>query len=68
MRRATLADAEVVADYNRRLAWESERTRLDDAVLLTGAPPTPETLCTHFPRRRVAGPPVQAAAPLPPWQ
>lgn len=36
IRRATVADADVIAEYNRRLAWESERTRLDDDVLRAG--------------------------------
>ena len=36
IRRAAPADAGVIAEYNRRLAWESERTRLDDGVLLAG--------------------------------
>ena len=36
IRRATLEDAEVIADYNARLALETENTILDLAVLLPG--------------------------------
>lgn len=36
IRRARPEDAETIAEYNRRLAWESECTRLDGAVLLAG--------------------------------
>ncbi|QEL15156.1 GNAT family N-acetyltransferase [Limnoglobus roseus] len=36
IRPANLADAAVIAEYNRRLAWESEHVRLDEAVLLAG--------------------------------
>ncbi|MBX9626978.1 MAG: GNAT family N-acetyltransferase [Gemmataceae bacterium] len=36
IRRATPADAAVVADFNARLAWESEHKRLDPAVLGAG--------------------------------
>ena len=36
IRRATPADAEVIARYNAALAWESEHKRLDEAVLLRG--------------------------------
>lgn len=36
IRRATPADAATVADFNARLAWESEHKRLDPAVLAAG--------------------------------
>ena len=36
IRRATPADAEVIARYNAALAWESEQKTLDAAVLLRG--------------------------------
>ncbi len=36
LRRANLADAAVIAEFNRRLAWESERIALDAATLLAG--------------------------------
>ncbi len=36
LRRATLADAEVVAEYNAALAWESEQKKLDPAILARG--------------------------------
>jgi ribosomal protein S18 acetylase RimI-like enzyme len=36
IRRATVADAEVIAEFNRRLAWESEHVALDMAVLRAG--------------------------------
>lgn len=36
IRPATLGDAGVIADFNRRLAWESEGLRLDEAVLAAG--------------------------------
>jgi ribosomal protein S18 acetylase RimI-like enzyme len=36
IRRATAADADVVAEFNRLLAWESEQKRLDPAVLGPG--------------------------------
>ncbi|MBX3400956.1 MAG: GNAT family N-acetyltransferase [Gemmataceae bacterium] len=36
LRRANLADAATIAEFNRRLAWESERITLDAATLLAG--------------------------------
>lgn len=36
IRRATPADAGVIVEFNRLLAWESEHKRLDPAVLLAG--------------------------------
>ena len=36
IRRAAPADAEVIAEFNQRLAWETERKRLDPAVLAAG--------------------------------
>jgi GNAT superfamily N-acetyltransferase len=36
IRRATPADADAVAEFNRRLAWESEGKRLDPATLAAG--------------------------------
>jgi ribosomal protein S18 acetylase RimI-like enzyme len=36
IRRATLDDADVVAEFNRRLAWESEQITLEPATLAAG--------------------------------
>ncbi len=36
LRRATPADAATIAEFNRRLAWESEHTTLDAATLFAG--------------------------------
>jgi GNAT superfamily N-acetyltransferase len=36
LRRATPADRDIVAEFNRRLAWESEGTQLDPAVIQRG--------------------------------
>ncbi len=36
VRKATLADAGVIAGFNRRLAWETEKIRLDSDRLLRG--------------------------------
>jgi GNAT superfamily N-acetyltransferase len=36
VRKATLADAAVIAEFNRQLAWETEQTRLDPCRLLRG--------------------------------
>jgi ribosomal protein S18 acetylase RimI-like enzyme len=36
IRKATLADATVIADYNARIAWETERRRLNRPRLLKG--------------------------------
>lgn len=36
IRRATLADAEVIARYNAALAWESEQKKLDATILDRG--------------------------------
>jgi GNAT superfamily N-acetyltransferase len=36
IRDATLADAETIVDFNERLAWESERKRLDRETLTQG--------------------------------
>ncbi|MBL8867620.1 MAG: GNAT family N-acetyltransferase [Planctomycetia bacterium] len=36
LRRANLADAATIAEFNRRLAWESERITLDADTLLAG--------------------------------
>lgn len=50
IRDAVAGDAEVIADFNRRLAWESEGKRLDAAVIDRGvrlALARPE-LCRYF--------------------
>jgi GNAT superfamily N-acetyltransferase len=36
VRQATAADAPIIADHNRRLAWESEKKSLDPAESLAG--------------------------------
>lgn len=36
LRRATITDAATIAEFNRRLAWETEHKRLDDALLVPG--------------------------------
>ena len=36
IRRATVSDAEIIVEFNRRLAWESEQKRLDADVLTRG--------------------------------
>jgi ribosomal protein S18 acetylase RimI-like enzyme len=36
VRRATAADRGTLAEYNRRMAWETEHKRLDEAVLARG--------------------------------
>ncbi len=36
IRQATPGDAGIIADFNRRLAWESEGIRLEEAVLASG--------------------------------
>src|SRR5262245_44355401 len=36
IRRATSADAAIIAEHNRRLAWESESKTLDPSVVIAG--------------------------------
>jgi GNAT superfamily N-acetyltransferase len=36
IRKAELRDAQIIAEYNRRMAWETEAKRLDGEVLLAG--------------------------------
>jgi ribosomal protein S18 acetylase RimI-like enzyme len=36
IRRATVADAPIIADFNCRLAWESEHLTLDEPTVLAG--------------------------------
>ena len=37
IRRAKLSDASIIADYNARMAWETERRRLDLKRVTRGA-------------------------------
>ncbi len=36
IRPATMADAPIIAEFNRKIAWETEHKRLDDAKLVPG--------------------------------